>query len=323
MPLLQVARSTGITGAPWDEHGLNRAVNTSDTSTVFLFNAHTPLEGRNTGANNAGYPGGLPGYGELTGMAAQPVSGCTSSIATFCQYRFAHFWNTGNVNNYNEQNNWGMNSQDSVYAVFTSDVMGSRGSTSPDWTSGGAHSLGDMVNPVCVTASGTTTCNPTGYGNANHSSFQILSGTSCTSGSTEPQWSTAQTTGNTIGDGSCTWTNVSGHYGSQQLPCNGLRGDLSAAESTGAEIYSGTTVFDTSSGNIYQATSVSPSTGWTSPPYYVISANDNWSKCAFGQTCGDGNSTSPSSDGITWTYLGQNDCRADDIVVDLTSAQPL
>ena len=298
MPLLVQGRNTGVTGAPWDEHGADRVANLTDSVPVLLFNTAVPAEGRVPGT---GYPGALPGYNEITGMATQTVPGCTSTIATYCQYRFAHNWGTGSVTQFNGQNEQGMNSQDGTLVAVASDVMGTRGSISPDWKSA-AWAYGALISPVC--ASGCT--------NALHSSFQQMNSAGCTAGGTEPTaW--PQTPGNIVADGSCTWKNASGMYGSEQLPCNGLRGDLLAT--AGATISLNTNVFELSNSTIFQAVSCTPIAPATSCSFPITEgAVPNWSGCStFGSQCTD-------SAGIVFQNVGQNDCRTDVILVDLMSA---
>ena len=306
-PLLLTSRITGVTGAPWDEHGAGRIAGANDLAPVFFFNTAVPATGREVGT---GYPGSLPGYNEITGMGTQSIAGCSSTIATYCQYRFAHNWGTGSVFNFNGQNEQGMNSQDGTFAALATDVMGTRGSISPDWTATNAYVYGAIVNPVC-----SSSCT-----NALHSSFQQLNSAGCTAGSTEPgSW--PQSPGNTVSDGSCTWQNVSGTYGSEQLPCNGLRADLQ--QTTGATIYLGTQIFDLSSANVYQATGCAASStcsaanggaGLTSSLSVAEGTMSLSSSPAFMTTVNDSN-------GIVWQFTGQNDCRTDVILVDLLSAK--
>jgi hypothetical protein len=306
LSLLRQALSTGITGAPWDAHGSGRAVNSSDTTPVFRFNTAVPAEGRlgcqpsNSGiqwhcaggSSPTGYPGYTAGYNEITAMTTLPPV-CSNSLGTYCQYRFAHNWGTGSSPQFAAQNEQGMISQDGRFAVLSTDAMGTRGSTSPDWQVG-AYELGALINPVS--------------GNANHSSFQIIDA-NCTSVSEPPIW--PQLAGETVSDGGCNWTNVSqpagtGNGNTGQLPCNGLRGDLNPL--SGTIVQDGTTVFPVNSNvaaNIYRA-SCSGTCTMTSVP--------NWSSdCPkFTSTCAD--------DDITWTNIGPNDCRADVVLVDLLSA---
>ena len=311
-PLLVQQRNTAVTGAPWDEHGANRVSNSTDTVPVLLFNTAVPAMGRAGG----GYPGSLPGYNEITGMATQPVAGCSSTIATYCQYRFAHNWGTGSVTQFNGQNEQGMNSQDGTFAAVASDVMGSRGSVSPDWSATHAFAYGADINPVC--ASGCT--------NAMHSSFAQMNAAGCTSGGTVPTtWPTVP--GQTVSDGSgptaCSWQNISqpATGSTAQLACNGLRADL--LQTTGATIYLGTRIFDLSTGNIYQATGCSAAS--------TCSAANGGAGLTATQSVAEGTlslsntpaymSTLADSNGIVWEFIGQNDCRTDVILVDLQSAR--
>ena len=298
-PALLVDQGTSVVGAPFDHHGANRSGNSTDTSPVLYFNTAVPAMGRTSGS---GYPGASVGYNEIIGMANQFVSGCVSSTATFCEWRFAHNWGTGSVPQFNGQNEQGMNSQDGSLAAFATDVMGTRGSVSPDWTTG-AKAYGAMINPVC--ASGCT--------NAMHSSFQQMNSAGCTAGGTEPS-SWPQTPGVAISDGSCTWENVSGMYGSEQLPCNGLRADI--LSTAGATIYQNTNVFALSSSTIYQAVSCTPVAPATSCSFPITEgAVPSWGGCStFGSQCTD-------AAGIVFQNIGQNDCRTDVILVDLMSAK--
>jgi len=301
--LLQSPRDTGIANAPWDEHGSGRAVNTTDTTPVFQFETAVPARGRLSGD---GYPGSLAGYNEIIAMAAATDTSCDAhTLGTFCQYRFAHNWGTGSSPQFNAQNEEGMISQDGTFAAFSTDVMGTRGSTSADWTSGATHNSGDLINPQG--GAGRTA-------NANHSSFQFQTGltsghSSCTSSGTEPAtW--PQTAGATVTDGSCTWTNASGMYGSKQLPCTGLRGDYAAV--AGASIPQNATVFpiaNNSNSNIFQAVSSVNGFPWDE------GIEPDWGNVMpyYGNQFQDSNK-------ITWQNIGRNDCRADVVLIDLMSA---
>ncbi len=312
-PLLVQQRNTGVTGAPWDEHGANRVANSTDTAPVLLFNTAVPALGRLPGS---GYPGSLPGYNEITGMATQTIAGCTSTIATYCQYRFAHNWGTGSVFQFNGQNEQGMNSQDGTLAAVASDVMGTRGSVSPDWSAAHSFVYGAYINPLC--SSGCT--------NGMHSTFVQMNASGCTSGGTAPTtWPAApgQTVSDGVGATACSWQNISqaatGSTG--QLTCNGLRADL--LQTAGSTVYLGTRIFDLSSANIYQATGCAASSN--------CSAANGGAGLTASLSVAEGTmslsntpaymSTVADSSGILWQFIGQNDCRTDVILVDLMSAR--
>jgi hypothetical protein len=83
-------------------------------------------------------------------------------------------------------------------------------------------------------------------------------------------------------------------------------------------------MFDLSSSNIYQATGCAAST--------TCSAANGGAGLTATQSVSEGTanlsnspaflSTITDSNGIIWQYVGQNDCRSDVVLVDLTSAQP-
>jgi hypothetical protein len=103
-------------------------------------------------------------------------------------------------------------------------------------------------------------------------------------------------------------------YGSEQLPCNGLRGDIQPT--VGATINQNTNVFQLIGGTIYEAVSCAPIAPATSCTFPITEgAVPTWSSCAtFGSQCTDGA-------GIVFQNIGQNDCRTDVILVDLMSAR--
>jgi hypothetical protein len=320
MPTLLTQQNTsiGITGDPFDHHGANRSQNTNDLYPVMYFNTAVPAQGRLAGS---GYPNNAVAYGEIIGMATQTVPGCaTSAVANFCEWRFSHNWNPGTTPDFYGGNNLGMNSQDGQFATFATPVMGTRGSTSPDWTTG-AKPYGYLINPIVIY--------PT-VANANHSSFRQDNPSGCTPGGTEPT-SWPQTSADTQSDGTCTWTNVSQAAidSTGQLPCNGLRADY--LQAVGTAIYLGTRFFDLSATNIYQATgclaaspcsSANSGAGLVAPgggaavlegaltlsgsPAFHATVTDTASGAALG--------------GITYQYIGQNDCRVDILLLSLTSA---
>jgi hypothetical protein len=126
--LLSQQRSTNIPNAPWDEHGSERQGTTLDNTPIFLANTAVPAPGRRgcvgTGAGvgncSAGVPSGYPGsllvnstgsssagYNEITAMASTSASSCEGGIlptfGTWCQWRLAHNWGTGSVQDFRGQ----------------------------------------------------------------------------------------------------------------------------------------------------------------------------------------------------------------------------
>jgi hypothetical protein len=171
------------TGFNWDQHGANNAANSTDTNPPRMFMTDVPAQGR---LANSGYPGHVAGYQELDAIATD---------GTQKLYRIMHNYNTGSSKFFSVQNNEGTNSSDGTFAAIQTDVMGTRGSVSPDWASGHGYNPGDLINPCS--------------NNANQSSFQIQ-GSACTSSSGPITW--PQTSGQVVTDNNCTWTNVSGVY---------------------------------------------------------------------------------------------------------------
>ena len=174
--------------------------------------------------------------------------------------------------------------------------------------------------------------------------FTVPTGTSpcvssCGTAYLEPNWSSCQTNGQTCNEtGSSSaniWTNVSqastipggGHVG--QLPCNGLRADY--LQAVGTAIYLGTRFFDLSSTNIYQATgclAASPCStansgaGLVAPGGGASVAEGALALSgspAFNSTVTD-TASGAALGGIVYTFIGQNDCRVDLILLSLTSA---
>ena len=296
IPNLLVQQTTGVTGAPFDHHGADRAADTLDTVPIMYFNTAVPALGRISGQ---GYPNNVTAYNEIIGMAAQAVTGCSPIPGTYCQWRFGHNWGTSSVVDFYGQNELGMNSQDGTFAAFATDVMGTRGSHSPAWSAGSVL-YGGIINPTSAS-------------NANHSSYQNLTASTFTA-ATEPDWSTCQVSGQTCtetGHSANIWTNVSqaatGSTG--QLPCNGLRADL--LQTPGSTINSGTIITRLSDLGLFKATTCNscsfPVTynaiAFPGSPTFMTSYTD-----------------SGASYQITYQFIGYNDCRSDVVVMDLTSA---
>lgn len=261
-------------GLPAQHHGTYLNAGTQDLPPMGVVQTSVPTATYTLGGNPPGSaPANLPWYGEFIAVS-------TDGLSTV--YRFLHIDNTGSEPNYNAQNNVGAISEDGQFAAVTTDMMGTRGSTSPDWIANHTYALGTTMFPTS--------------GNAGGYDFQILTAPSGNSGGTEPAW--CQTSGCTTTDGGVTWTNLG-------ASCNQLRAMYSPA--TSAAFSLNDMVFPTTknnAGNIFKATQEG-TTG---------SALPNWdgSCSSYGQTCADG--------GVIWTNIGPNDCRWDVMLVDLLSA---
>ena len=254
-------------GFPSDHHDSYRNAGTTDSTPIPDFATQVPTI--TTGYTAAGY-GEL--VGECNGLG-------TCSLGTM--YRFAHEYNTGNSENFSNQNNIGSASQDGQFALWGTDVMGTRGSISPAWAGTTGYALGSFMYP---------TSNNTGKND-----FQVT--TAGTSSGTQPNWDSACTS--TCTDGTATWTNLG-------ASCNQLRAGFAPAATTAfsaaSSIYP---VTNNLANNIY-STSAGGTTGSPVP---------NWNTfCpAFG-AC-------PSLDGtVQWVNKGANDCRSDILLGDLVSA---
>jgi hypothetical protein len=213
-------------------------------------------------------------YGEIIGECNG--NGCP--IPTV--YRFAHEYNTGDNANFQTQSNIGVTSQDGQWALWGTDVMGTRGSISHAWATG-AYTAGAFMYPT--------------HNNTGQNDFQASTGG--TTGGTEPNWDASCTT--TCTDGTVTWTNL-------HASCNQSRASFHPSTSTvfaaGSSVYP---VTNNTAHSIYY-TSAGGTTGGTPP---------NWNTfCpAFG-TCPTLDGT------VQWVNQGENDCRGDILLVDLLSA---
>jgi hypothetical protein len=254
-------------GFPSDHHDSYRDPGTTDAPPITDFATQVPTI--ETGYTQAGYGEVV---GECTGLG-------TCALGTM--YRFAHEYNTGNSAVFSDQNNIGNASQDGQWALWGTDVMGTRGSVSPAWGASTAYTLGSFMYPTS--------------NNTAKDDFQVT--TAGTSGSSQPNWGISCTTSCT--DGGVTWTNL-------HASCNQLRAGFAPAASTvfaaGSSIYP---VTNNAANNIFY-TSAGGTTGSPVP---------NWNTfCpAFG-ACATQDGT------VQWYNKGANDCRGDAILVDLLSA---
>ncbi len=258
-------------GFPSDHHDSYRDPGTTDAPPIPDFATQVPTI--ETGYTQAGYGEVV---GECTGLGTCP---------TGTMYRFAHEYNTGDSANFATQNNIGNASQDGQWALWGTDVMGTRGSISPDWVANTAYSLGTFMYPT--------------VNNSNKYDWVVsTAGTSAATSGAEPNWNSCTTTC-ADGTGTLVWTR-------QPASCNQLRAGFAPASSTvfaaGSSIYP---VTNNTANNIYY-TSAGGTTGPSVP---------NWNTfcLAFG-ACSTLDGT------VQWYNKGANDCRGDVILVDLLSA---
>jgi hypothetical protein len=258
-------------GFPSDHHDSYRDPGTTDAPPIAAFATQVPTI--ETGYTQAAYGEVV---GECTGLGICPLG---------TMYRFAHEYNTGDSANFATQNNIGNASQDGQWALWGTDVMGTRGSISPDWVANTAYSVGMFMYPT--------------VNNSNKYDWVVsTAGTSAATSGAEPNWNSCTTTC-ADGTGTLVWTR-------QPASCNQLR--ASFAPAAGTVFAAGTSIYpvtNNTANNIYY-TSAGGTTGSSVP---------NWNTfCpAFG-AC-------PTQDGtVQWYNKGANDCRGDVILVDLLSA---
>jgi len=247
----------------------------------------------------------VPWYNEE--IAADPLGSGTV-------WRFAHSYNTGSSIHFDAQNAMGVISYDGTMYALTTDVMNTRGSLSGDWSNNNAQTGGDIINPTATS-------------NANHSSFQYQTSgyPTPTSGTAlnitdEPNWGSAQAYGQTVTEANCTqhpsgsgctnisWTNI-GH------PCNGLRADGQPAHST--TYTAGDTVMGITGARAFDIFQASCPGGGGS---CTNGTSFNLNTCPASGACVDNTGANRLDGAVLWTDLGANDCRADIVLIDLTSS---
>ena len=286
---------------PGDHHGSSRwQTPVPDVNPIFLAQTDVPSSGRrnngvlgcNTGAAGCGYYGSynVPFYDEDI---------ATNPNGDLVVQRFNHNYNTGTNIHFSAQNAMGTQSTDGRLWIFTSDVMGQRGSLSLPWTLGTEHYGGDIVNPNPLQGNGT---------NTGHFSYQwqVQNGTGINSTGSEPNWGSCQTVGCTVtetGGSGIVWTAVG-------APCANIRADNPWNNATTYQIGDNVTVGIPSPSNNQIFTVAS----CTSSPCVSASTNAALSSCAAYGNC------ATLDNNIQWFSLGGNDCRADMILVDLYSA---
>lgn len=119
----------------------------------------------------------------------------------------------------------------------------------PAWTAGNSYGIGSIVHPNAS--------------NSNNSSFQNQS--SCTSGSSQPNWNNAASVGGTLSDNTCTWTNVGTGGQDQWLAWAASTGYASSGGFGGFGAMFIEPVSNNSGGYVYQETVGSCSSGTTQP----------------------------------------------------------
>lgn len=298
-------------GLTWDQHGTPRSTNSNDTVPLFMAMSQNPSVGRNTNSHNSGYNhltlgAEVAGYNEI--VAVSPVStGCPFvgvSSATFCLYSFGHNWMSGSGTVLAIAQGTGVASKDGLAYAFGTDIHGMRGSSSPNWVNT-THSYlyGDMVSPTAV-------------GNTNHSVYQNLTGATFITlpGSAQPNWGGCQASGCTVAgvNSGEIWTNVSAirapsNQGTIQLSCNDLEADYTSNSFPSTPAV-GDRTLHLGDNNIFEVTAITGTMG-TLPNF-----NTAGTCSSFAGTCQD------SAAKVTFVNKGNNDCRGDVVVADLTSA---
>jgi hypothetical protein len=259
-------------GFPSDHHDSYRDSGLTDTPPIVDFATQVPTIS-NGALTGLAYYGEV--VGECTGLGTCPL-GTT--------YRFSHIYNTGMNQSFEAQNNIGNASQDGQWALVGTDMMGTRGSTSPAWAGSAAYALGATMYPTS--------------NNAGKYDFQVIA--AGTTSGTQPDWDAACAT--SCVDGGVTWKNL-------KASCDQLRAGFSPSASTafsgGSAVYP---VSNNPNNDVY-LTAAGGTTGATVPNWQVF--------CPSYGNC-------PSLDGtVQWTNEGPNDCRSDAMLIDLMSAAPL
>jgi len=282
---------------PSDNHESMQAPGTNDSGIIAFFLGAVPSPGQGIPGSPAMQTYNQEIVGGTTGL---PAGSALVPIGTL--YRFAHNFCTGNSQNFQAQNCIGVMSQDGGWAAVSTDVMGTRGSNSPDWVSGATHTWGDYIYPQQYNGGGGTSFSPTGHdyqvtaigGNSNPTP-----GTTGTAGTSRPNFDTNCTA--TCTDGQLTYTR-------QPASCNQLRGVTAWANTT--LFAAGTSIFDTKTENIYY-TAAGGTSGGSNPGFRTF--------CPDYGTCPNGGGT--GSDGtVVWFNEGPNDCKSDVMLIDLISA---
>ncbi len=236
------------------------------------------------GTNNvSGYPANVAGYSSIIGSATNnalwaPNTKCSPyTLGLYCYWIFAHEWTTGAVPAFNASNSLGMVSQDGTFWLHATDVMGTRGSVSPDWTPATSFGYGNG-NPG-------TTVNPQ-FNNPAHSSFANLTGAAFTSGGLNAANSTITVSGTTA----TVHTTLNPGVGSEA--------GIAGATGTNAS-WNGAYGVTASNSTSYQVTVPSGMAGCTSNcgSSYLAS---NWAACQIsGETCAETGSSSAN----VWTNV--------------------
>jgi hypothetical protein len=285
-------------GVPNGYHGTYLNMGTADAAPYGLSNDDVPTATYAIGPNGPGGAGNLPWYAEFTMQSVNltpcsPPGNCLNGGGVM--YRMAHMFNTGSNPIFNLQNNVSAVSPDGQFAMITTDMMGTRGSTSADWMASHGYVLGATMFPTS--------------GNPGNFDYQIITAPTGNSGATEPAWSTCQSKGSTCTDSGVVWTNLG-------ASCNQLRAFYAPQTLTTFSL--GDTIFPLNSNsgtNLFKATQAG--TTYSSLPNWNLAPNWGNTICddvghAVNQSCSAGI--------VQWTNIGPNDCRGDIMLVDLLSA---
>lgn len=220
-----------------DYHSMWQQVRTGDHEPMFEANTDVPT-------STANYI--QSGYAEITASSTDGLQK---------MFRFLHNDNTASNPGFGLQNGIAGISMDGTFAALNTDVMGTRGSASPDWTASHAYALGDSIFPLTGNSQGV----------------EFMATVAGTSGATQPNWATCTTT---CVNGGVTWTNTG-------KTCNNLRALFSPAANTRFNIGDKILPVNSNTGSdIYEALTTG-TTGATIP---------NWNTLApsYGNTVMDG-----------------------------------
>jgi len=249
--------------------------------------------------------GTAAGYTEYVGAQ-------TSGSGIF--YRFNHNFSSGIENDFAAQNNLSLSSQDGKWAMVPTDMMGTRGSRSTGtWQNNHHYVLGTSLQPL----------NPTNNSGA-YDFVVMIDGTSNASAASEPNWNTCTPT---CTDGTVTWERAAGSCNTYKSSSvwngtvyTGVQRFAPALSSfVGATVNLGDTVMPVGANDLFLACG-SFTTGTLScnggTPGTPSGAAPAWQTVCpnYGNLC------TYASGGPTFVNIGQSDCRADIMLVDLLSA---
>jgi len=295
-------------GPPADSHSTWWNSGSTDSTPWGLANTDVPTSNYCTKA------GGTPSGSSCTSPSGSSLwygefdMALFNSLGPMAMYRMFHEFNTGSNAGYSQQNNMTEISPDGQWALATTDMMGTRGSTSADWKSNTAYALGATVFPIAG-----------GQNTNNYGWYASTAGTSCNlSGCSEPAWDSCTTTCPEAAPSTLVWTR-------EVAACNQLRAFYAPAKNTAftSGLGPGSSIFPVDSNSnfdIFTATQ-SGTTYYSSIPNWdsATAGAPNWGDTVCDDASHEQN-VACSFGVVQWLNVGANDCRADVILVDLLSA---